>query len=74
MSGDLENLQRCLSCKHSRDRNPENGTLICQHYDMLIDNQADEIPDDCVAFEPEHLDSSPSSLPAQPSSETGKKI
>jgi len=53
MSEDPANLERCLFCKHSRDRNPEKGTLTCQRYSMLIDNQADEIPDDCVEFEPE---------------------
>ena len=53
MPDDPANLERCLACKHSRDRNPEKGTLTCQRYSMLIDNQADEIPDDCVEFEPE---------------------
>ena len=53
MPEDPSNLDRCLACKHSRDRNSEKGTLICRRYSMLIDNQADEIPDDCVEFEPE---------------------
>ena len=53
MSDSASNLERCLRCKHSRDRNPENGTLTCQRHSMLIDDKADEIPDDCVEFEPE---------------------
>ena len=53
MPEDFANLERCLACKHSRDRNAEKGTLTCQRYSMLIDNQADEIPDDCVEFQPE---------------------
>ena len=53
MNGDPANLERCLSCKHSRERNPDKGTLVCQRYSMLIDNEADEIPDDCVEYEEE---------------------
>ena len=53
MTDDPVNIERCMACKHSRDRNPEKGTLTCQKHSMLIDNQADEIPDDCVHFEPE---------------------
>ncbi len=51
MPEELDNLQRCLSCRHARDRNPEKGTLTCEKHAMLIDNEADEIPDDCVEFE-----------------------
>ena len=53
MPDDPVNIERCLACKHSRERNLEKGTLTCQKHSMLIDNPADEIPDDCVHFEPE---------------------
>ena len=51
MPDPVSNLDRCLACKHAADRNPEKGTLLCQRHSMLIDNEADEIPDDCVEFE-----------------------
>jgi hypothetical protein len=53
MSDRSANLERCLRCKHAVERNPENGTLTCQRYSMLIDDKVDEIPDDCVEFEPQ---------------------
>jgi hypothetical protein len=53
MSDLSPNLERCLRCKHAAEPNRQNGTLICRRYSMLIDDKVDEIPDDCVEFEPQ---------------------
>ena len=43
-------FSRCVSCKNARDVDAVAGTLLCAKYDMAIDAEADEIPDDCVEF------------------------
>jgi len=47
------NLERCLACKYSKDRDPDKGVLTCTRHNMLINADVDEIPDDCPDFEPE---------------------
>jgi len=46
------NLKRCLACKYATEKNPQKGTLLCTKHDMLINADADEIPDDCPEFSP----------------------
>ena len=45
------NLARCSACRHATDVVVNEGRLRCLEYDMLIDADADEIPDDCARFE-----------------------
>ena len=45
------NLARCATCRHATDVVVNEGRLRCLKYDMLIDADADEIPDDCAHFE-----------------------
>lgn len=49
---DSATFSRCAGCKYSAEVNQTAGTLACEKYDMRIDAEADEIPDDCVAYEP----------------------
>ncbi len=43
---------RCASCGYATDVDPSAGTLVCRKHNMLINAEADELPDDCPAFEP----------------------
>ncbi|MEW6358306.1 MAG: hypothetical protein AB1696_18375 [Planctomycetota bacterium] len=45
------NLERCLSCRHSTDKEPDKGTLRCKKHSMLVNATDDEIPDDCKEYE-----------------------
>lgn len=45
------NFNRCSTCKHATDLLANKGCLRCLQFNMLIDAEADEIPDDCPHYE-----------------------
>jgi len=49
---DSATFSRCARCKHADEVNTAAGTLACKKHNMLINAEADEIPDDCVEHEP----------------------
>jgi len=49
---DSASFLRCAACRHAADVNPAAGTLLCRRHNMFVDALANEIPDDCPAFEP----------------------
>lgn len=49
---DSVSFSRCAGCKYSAEVDSSSGTLLCTQHDMRINAEADEIPDDCVAYEP----------------------
>jgi hypothetical protein len=49
---DSATFSRCARCKYAEEVNSAAGTLLCRKHNMLIDAEADEIPDDCVEHEP----------------------
>ena len=65
---------RCATCRKSLDVDVEGGTLLCKRFNMLVDADADEIPDDCLEYErdpdreppPDAADAPP---PAEPAAE-----
>lgn len=50
--GDSTTFARCGTCVHADEMDAAAGTLLCKKHDMRINAEADEIPDDCVEFEP----------------------
>ncbi len=48
---DSASFSRCAGCGHAADVNDSAGTLVCKKHNMLVNAEADEIPDDCAAFE-----------------------
>ena len=42
---------RCATCRNAGRIKLERGTLLCTRFDMLVDAEADEIPDDCPEYE-----------------------
>ena len=44
-------FSRCAECKNAEEVNSAAGTLVCKKHNMLINAEADEIPDDCVEYE-----------------------
>jgi hypothetical protein len=49
---DSATFSRCARCKHADGVNTAAGTLACKKHNMLINAEADEIPDDCAEHEP----------------------
>ncbi len=49
---DSATFSRCARCKHAEQVNSAAGTLVCKKHNMLINAEADEIPDDCAEHEP----------------------
>ena len=49
---DSATFSRCARCKYAEEVNSAAGTLACKKHNMLINAEADEIPDDCVEHEP----------------------
>ncbi|MGD0999282.1 MAG: hypothetical protein ABSA67_01170 [Candidatus Brocadiia bacterium] len=49
---DSATFSRCAKCKYAEEVNSAAGTLACKKHNMLINAEADEIPDDCVEHEP----------------------
>ena len=44
-------FNRCSTCKHATELLANEGRLRCLQFNMLIDAEADEIPDDCPHYE-----------------------
>jgi len=51
---DSATFSRCAACKNAEEVNSAAGTLLCKKHNMLINAEADEIPDDCVEHEPKN--------------------
>ena len=49
---DSATFTRCAACKNAEAVNSAAGTLVCKKHNMLINAEADEIPDDCAEHEP----------------------
>ena len=49
---DSATFSRCARCRFAEEVNSAAGTLLCQKHNMLINAEADEIPDDCAEHEP----------------------
>ncbi len=49
---DSATFSRCAGCANAREVDRSVGTLVCAHYNMLVNAELDEIPDDCVAYKP----------------------
>ena len=49
---DSATFTRCARCRNAEEINSAAGTLVCKKHNMLINAEADEIPDDCVEHEP----------------------
>jgi len=49
---DSATFTRCARCRHAEEVNSAAGTLLCKKHNMLINAEADEIPDDCLEHEP----------------------
>jgi hypothetical protein len=45
-------FSRCAACRNAEEVNSAAGTLVCKKHNMLINAEADEIPDDCPEHEP----------------------
>jgi hypothetical protein len=41
---------RCATCKHACEIDVDRGALLCRRFEMCVDAEADEIPDDCLEF------------------------
>jgi len=50
---DSATFSRCARCRNAQEVNSAAGTLVCKKHNMLINAEADEIPDDCPAHEPD---------------------
>ena len=48
---DSSTFARCASCRHAAEVERSAGTLVCRKHNMLVNAEADEIPDDCVEYE-----------------------
>jgi len=46
------NLDRCQRCTHLDEKPTEEGHLRCTAHKMLMRPERNEMPDDCVLFEP----------------------
>ena len=51
-AADSATFSRCAACTNAEGVNSAAGTLVCKKHNMLINAEADEIPDDCVEYEP----------------------
>ncbi|HRU07173.1 MAG TPA: hypothetical protein P5137_15510 [Candidatus Brocadiia bacterium] len=51
IEGESTSFGRCATCRHGENVDIERGTLRCRRHVMLVDADADEIPDDCVEYE-----------------------
>jgi hypothetical protein len=49
---DSATFSRCARCRFAEEVNSAAGTLLCKKHNMLINAEADEIPDDCAEHEP----------------------
>jgi hypothetical protein len=49
---DSATFTRCARCRYAEAVNSAAGTLLCRKHNMLINAEADEIPDDCIEHEP----------------------
>ena len=49
---DSATFTRCARCRYAEEVNSAAGTLVCKKHNMLVNAEADEIPDDCVEHEP----------------------
>ena len=50
--GDSATFMRCAECRHAKEVDVSGGTLACAKHNMIINAEADEIPDDCPEHEP----------------------
>ena len=48
---DSTTFSRCAACRSATEVNSAAGTLLCKKHNMLINAEADEIPDDCSDYE-----------------------
>jgi hypothetical protein len=48
---DSTTFSRCAACRSATEVNSSAGTLLCKKHNMLINAEADEIPDDCGDYE-----------------------
>ena len=48
---DSMTFSRCAACRSAAEVNSAAGTLLCKKHNMLINAEADEIPDDCADYE-----------------------
>ena len=58
-AADSSTFARCATCRHAKNVNIEHGTLLCKRFNMLVNAEADEIPDDCPEYERAKSKSSP---------------
>ena len=51
-AGDTDSITfaRCAGCRHAAEVDRAAGTLLCKRHQMLVNAEADEIPDDCVEY------------------------
>jgi hypothetical protein len=49
---DSATFTRCARCRYAEEINSAAGTLVCKKHNMLINAEADEIPDDCAEHAP----------------------
>jgi hypothetical protein len=49
---DSATFARCAGCANAKEIDRSAGTLVCAQYNMLVNAEADEIPDDCVEYKP----------------------
>ncbi len=42
---------RCATCRNAAQIDLEAGTLLCCRFNMFVNAEADEIPDDCPEYE-----------------------
>jgi len=42
---------RCATCRNAGSIDLEAGTLLCNRFNMFVNAEADEIPDDCPEYE-----------------------
>ena len=41
---------RCATCENAMDIELDQGTMLCRRFNMFINADADEIPDDCLEY------------------------
>lgn len=41
---------RCATCKNATDIELDQGTMLCRRFNMFVNADADEIPDDCLEY------------------------
>ena len=49
---DSSTFSRCAGCTHAAEVDRSAGALLCRKHNMRVNAEADEIPDDCVEYEP----------------------